>query len=70
VLEAYSATGVLGLVRREGNRRYYDLLERLLPADVLQRKVPLHEQLRHKMHSRYRAHGCSASPLPETSSPA
>jgi uncharacterized protein len=57
VLEAYTATGVLGLARREGNRRYYDLLERLLPADVLERKVPLHEQLRHKMHSRYRAHG-------------
>jgi uncharacterized protein len=57
VLEAYCLTGVLGLARREGNRRYYDLLERLLPGDVLARKVPLHEQLRHKMHSRYRAHG-------------
>jgi uncharacterized protein YcaQ len=57
VLEAYSATGVLGLARREGNRRYYDLLERLLPADLLAQKVPLREQLRHKMHSRYRAHG-------------
>ena len=57
VLEAYSITGVLGLARREGNRRYYDLLERLLPADVLARDVPLHEQLRHRMLSRYRAHG-------------
>jgi uncharacterized protein YcaQ len=57
VLEAYSATGVLGLARREGNRRYYDVLERLLPADLLAHKVPLREQLRHKMHSRYRAHG-------------
>jgi uncharacterized protein YcaQ len=57
VLEAYAATGVLGLARRDGNRRHYDLLERLLPAEVLARKVPLHEQLRHKMHSRYRAHG-------------
>jgi uncharacterized protein len=57
VLEAYAATGVLGLARREGNRRYYDLLERLVPADLLAQKVPLHEQLRHKMHSRYRAHG-------------
>jgi uncharacterized protein len=45
VLEAYAVTGVLGLARRDGNRRYYDLLERLLPADVLARKVPLHEQL-------------------------
>jgi uncharacterized protein len=48
---------VLGLARRDGNRRYYDLLERLLPADVLARKLPLQEQLRHKLLSRYRAHG-------------
>jgi uncharacterized protein YcaQ len=57
VLEAFSATGVLGLARREGNRRYYDVVERLLPADVLAREIPLEEQLRHKMLSRYRAHG-------------
>jgi uncharacterized protein YcaQ len=57
VLEAYAVTGVLGLARREGNRRYYDLLERLLPADVLARELPLQEQLRHKLLSRYRAHG-------------
>ena len=57
VLEAYTLTGVLGLARRDGNRRYYDLLERLLPAKLLRRDVPLPEQLRHKLHSRYRAHG-------------
>jgi len=57
VLEAYTFTGVFGLARRDGNRRYYDLLERLLPANVLARDVPLREQLRHKMLSRYRAHG-------------
>ncbi len=57
VLEAYTFTGVLGLARRDGTRRYYDLLERLLPAEVLAREVPLGEQLRHKMLSRYRAHG-------------
>jgi uncharacterized protein YcaQ len=57
VLEAYAIVGVLGLARREGNRRYYDLLERLLPNDVLERKVPLRAQLRHKLLSRYRAHG-------------
>ena len=57
VLEAYAVTGVLGLARRDGNRRYYDLLERLLPGDVLARKLPLREQLRHKLLSRYRAHG-------------
>jgi uncharacterized protein len=57
VLEAYAVTGVLGLERRDGNRRYYDLLDRLLPADVLARKLPLEEQLRYKVLSRYRAHG-------------
>jgi len=55
--ESYAVMGVLGLARREGNRRYYDLLERLLPPEILAREVPLHEQLRHKMLSRYRAHG-------------
>ena len=57
VLEAYSVTGVLGLARRDGNRRYYDLLERLVPGDVRAREIPLPEQLRHKLLSRYRAHG-------------
>ena len=56
-LEAYTVTGVLGLARREGNRRYYDLLERLLPAELLAHEVPVREQLRHKLLSRYRAHG-------------
>ena len=57
VLEACTVTGVLGLARRDGNRRYYDLLERLLPADLLAHDIPLNEQLRHKLLSRYRAHG-------------
>jgi uncharacterized protein YcaQ len=57
VLEAYTLTGVLGLARREGSRRYYDLVERLLPPQVLAHDVPLEEQLRHNMLSRYRAHG-------------
>jgi uncharacterized protein len=41
VLEAYTVTGVLGLARRDGNLRYYDLLERLLPAELLGREVPV-----------------------------
>jgi hypothetical protein len=57
VLEAYALTGVLGLARRDGNRRYYDLIERLLPADVLAQDPPVSEQLRHGLLSRYRAHG-------------
>jgi uncharacterized protein len=57
VLEAYTVTGALGLARREGSRRYYDVIERLVPRKVLAREIPLHDQLRHKMLSRYRAHG-------------
>jgi uncharacterized protein YcaQ len=57
VLEAYTVTGVIGLARRDGNIRYYDLLERLLPAEVVAHEVPEREQIRHKLLSRYRAHG-------------
>jgi uncharacterized protein YcaQ len=57
VLEAYSVSGVLGLARRDGNRRIYDLVERLFPAELLAQEVPVHEALRHKVLSRFRAHG-------------
>jgi uncharacterized protein YcaQ len=57
VLEAYALTGVLGTARRDGNHRYYDVPERLLPAEVLAHDITLREQLRHKMLSQYRAHG-------------
>jgi uncharacterized protein YcaQ len=57
VLEAYTVAGVIGLARREGNHRYYDLVERLLPAELLAHEEPEREQLRHKLLSRYRAHG-------------
>ena len=57
VLEAYTVAGVLGLARRDGNVRYYDLIERLVPAEVLAQEVPVRDQLRHKLLSRYRAHG-------------
>jgi uncharacterized protein YcaQ len=57
VLESYARTGDLGTARRDGKHRYYDLPERLLPAEVLAHDLTLREQLRHKMLSRYRAHG-------------
>ena len=57
VLEAYTVAGEIGLARREGNVRYYDVIERLLPAELLAKKVPEREQLRHKLLSRHRAHG-------------
>ena len=56
VLEAYARTGELGTARRDGHR-YYDLAERLLPAEFLAHDLTLREQLRHTMLSRYRAHG-------------
>jgi uncharacterized protein len=57
VLEAYTVAGDIGLARREGNVRYYDVIERLLPAKLLAQEVPEREQLRHKQLSRHRAHG-------------
>jgi hypothetical protein len=57
VLDALSVCGRLSLARREGNRRYYDLTERLYPADLLATRIPEREQMRHKLLSRYRGHG-------------
>ena len=57
LLEAMAEAGILGLARREGNRRVYDLVERLFPAEILEREVPPRERFRHKLLSRFRAHG-------------
>jgi len=57
VLDALNVAGRLNLARREGNRRFYDLTERLFPADLLATRIPEREQLRHKVLSRYRGHG-------------
>jgi uncharacterized protein YcaQ len=57
LLEALAEAGVLGLSRRDGNRRVYDLVERLFPAELLDRDVPIRHRFRHKLRSRYRAHG-------------
>ncbi len=57
LLEALAEAGILGLARRDGNRRVYDLAERLFPADLLAERKPELEQRRHKLLSRYRAHG-------------
>jgi uncharacterized protein YcaQ len=65
VLDAYVVTGVVGLARREGNRRSYDVIEHLLPADVLAQSPTLHERLLHRMLSRYRAHGLLSIAAPD-----
>ena len=57
VLEALSEAGVISLARRDGNRRYYDLTERLYPPELLAIRPEPREQLRHKLLSRYRANG-------------
>jgi uncharacterized protein YcaQ len=57
ILEALAEAGILGLARRDGNRRVYDLVERLYPAELLASRPPERDQLRHKLLSRYRAHG-------------
>jgi len=57
VAEALFVSGRLGIARREGNRRYYDLLERLVPAELLAQREPEDEAVLHRLLSRYRATG-------------
>ena len=57
ILEALAQAGILGITRREGNRRIYDLAERLFPATLLAETRPEPDQRRHKLLSRYRANG-------------
>ena len=57
ILEALAEAGILGIARRERNLRVYDLVERLFPAEILDVRVPQLEQRRHRLLSRYRAHG-------------
>jgi len=57
ILEALGEAGILGIERREGNRRVYDLAERLFPAELLAEHRPEREQRRHKLLSRYRGNG-------------
>jgi uncharacterized protein len=57
LLEALAEAGILGLARREGNRRVYDLAERLFPAELLATRPAPRDQFRHRLLSRYRGHG-------------
>jgi uncharacterized protein len=57
ILEALAEAGILGLARRDGNRRVYELVERLFPAELLAVRPSEPEQRRHKLLSRFRAHG-------------
>lgn len=60
ILEALAESGRLGIARRDGNLRVYDLIERLLPAEVLADRRPEREQRLHRLLSRYRGNGLLA----------
>ena len=57
VMEAMFVVGELGISRRDGNRRYYDLIERLVPAKLLATHATEAEQMRHRLLSRHRGVG-------------
>jgi uncharacterized protein YcaQ len=57
ILEALAEAGILGIARRDGNQRVYDLVERLFPAALLAERPSPRDQYRHKLLSRYRGHG-------------
>ncbi len=57
ILEGLAQAGILGIRRREGNLRVYDLVERLFPAEVLATRVAEQEQRLHRMLSRFRGNG-------------
>jgi uncharacterized protein YcaQ len=57
ILEALGEAGILAISRREGNRRVYDLAERVFSPELLAHRPPEREQLRHKLLSRYRGNG-------------
>ncbi len=61
ILEALAESGVLAISRRDGNRRIYDLAERLFPAALLADRPPERDQRRHKLLSRYRGNGLLGS---------
>jgi len=57
ILEALAEAGRIGIARRDGNLRVYDLAERLFPPEILAERRPEEEQQQHRLLSRYRAHG-------------
>jgi len=59
ILEALFVSGRVGISRREGNRRYYDLIERLVPADILARTETDELAAKHRLLSRFRSIGLS-----------
>jgi len=57
VLYALFRTGRIGIVRRLGNVKVYDRLDRLFPAALLATRLPEEEVRRHQLLSRFRGVG-------------
>ena len=57
VMEALFVTGRIGIARRDGNRRHYDLIERLVPPGLLAVRESEEDGMTHRLLSRYRAVG-------------
>lgn len=60
VMEALFVVGELGIARRDGSRRYYDHIERLVPSALLETHAPEADQRRHRLLSRHRGVGLMA----------
>jgi uncharacterized protein len=57
ILEGLAEAGILGISRRDGNLRVYDLAERLFPPGILAEQRPEEEQRQHRLLARYRGNG-------------
>jgi uncharacterized protein YcaQ len=57
VMEALFVSGRIGIARRDGNRRFYDLIERLVPPELLKLRESEEDAMTHRLLSRFRAVG-------------
>ncbi len=57
MLEVMFVTGEMGIQRRDGSRRFYDLIERLVAPRLLETHASEDEQRRHRLLSRHRGVG-------------
>lgn len=64
VMEALFISGRLGIARRDGNRRHFDLIERLVPAQLLAGRTLEEDAFRHRLFSRFRSMGLTTPAAP------
>ncbi len=65
VMEALFVIGRIGIARRDGNRRHYDLMERLVPEQLLAQASSTEEAMTHRLLSRFRATGMTTPVAPQ-----